>query len=618
MHLSSARRAPYVLGFLVAVGAVVACGDDEADVSSEPQLDGGGSTSGSSGAGSSGGSSSGDVAVPRPDAGPDAAPDSGVASVELYVEGFCTGICSELKAGTTRPIAARVLDAAGAELALPVAWESSNPAVATIDASGVVQGLTEGSVTVRGTAGGVTGALELTILRSAIVRIELTPPHVDLASVGATAAFTAKAFDRFDHWVQNAPIDWYSADPSIGTVSSAGVFTGTGQGHVIVQAGSGNAGGWASVTVVSPISSRPAALFDQVSGGAHHACGVRAGKAYCWGYNYYGQLGNGEAGSDVGIGTPRAVTGGLAFASMAAGEYHSCGITTAGAAYCWGLGGTGELGNGDESVLGSQVPLPVVGGLVFAQLAAGGSHTCGLTTAGALYCWGSDLSGAVGLGLGEKYFAPQAVTPNARYTDVVTGLDHTCALRTDHTVACWGSNSSGAVGVGAAEGASVLVPTDLPGGRHFTSIDSYGTHTCGVEDDQSIWCWGRNDTGQAGNGTTTDNLVPVKLESTATFARVTTGAHHTCALTIAGQTLCTGDGGWGQLGAGQLDFANRLQPVVGGLVFVDLEAGSHFTCGRLPSGATYCWGASSSGQLGGGYVGGEILSTVPNPVVAAQ
>lgn len=552
----------------------------------------------------------------RPD-GSDAAPDSGVATVEIYIDAFCPFSCSEFEVGASQILSARVLAADGSELSgVPVVWESADPAIATVDQAGKAIGVAAGTVQARGVAGGVTGTIELSILPSPITRVEIAPADTQLAAIGDSATFSAKAYNRLDQLVPDATFEWFVSDPNLGTIDQGGVFTGTAQGLGIVQAASGTAAGWAKVTVVGPIATRPATAFDQLSGGAHHGCGVQAGVAYCWGYNYFGQLGNGEAGSVDGIGSPQRVLGGLTFTSIAAGESHTCGIVTGGAAYCWGGGGAGQLGNGDPEVRGSMTPIPVVGGHSFVQLASGGFHTCGLDDHGALYCWGWDGGGSVGTGVDTNYWSPQAITPGTRYLDLVAGLDHTCALQEDHLVKCWGTNTSSAVGNGAPDGTVVPLPTALPGNHHFTSIDSYGTHTCGIEQDGSIWCWGRNDTGQAGNGQSIDASVPVQLDSTETFVQVTTGAHHTCARTQAGATLCTGDGQYGQLGTGMLDFSVRVVPVIGGLTFVDIEAGSHFTCGRLASKATYCWGASSTGQLGGGYAGPAILSTVPSPVAA--
>ncbi len=138
--------------------------------------------------------------------------------------------------------------------------------------------------------------------------------------------------------------------------------------------------------------------FASVSAGYVHDCGVTtAGGAYCWGENYYGELGDGTTTNST---TPVPVTGGLTFASVSAGGDHTCGVTTAGAAYCWGMNTLGELGIGTStgpeqcenggSYACSTVPVAVAGGLTFQSLSVGGNGTCGVTTTSAPYCWGDN------------------------------------------------------------------------------------------------------------------------------------------------------------------------------------------------------------------------------------
>jgi alpha-tubulin suppressor-like RCC1 family protein len=137
-------------------------------------------------------------------------------------------------------------------------------------------------------------------------------------------------------------------------------------------------------------------VFNQISAGYFFICGVTtSGVGYCWGNNEAGQLGN---GSDRDSDTPVPVSGGLKFKSLSAAVGgHACGVATSGAAYCWGLNDSGQLGNGTRK--GSRVPVPVLGGLTFVSISAGHFHTCGVTTDGELYCWGAEGSG---LGVGNK------------------------------------------------------------------------------------------------------------------------------------------------------------------------------------------------------------------------
>ena len=196
-----------------------------------------------------------------------------------------------------------------------------------------------------------------------------------------------------------------------------------------------------------------------VSAGSIHNCGVTtAGAAYCWGWNGFGQLGN---GTNTKSNVPVAVTGGLTFQSVSAGSIHSCGVTTAGAAYCWGNNGHGgQLGNGTNTK--SNVPVAVTGGLTFQSVSAGSIHSCGVTTAGAAYCWGNNgHGGQLGNGTNTKSNVPVAVTGGLTFQSVSAGLQHSCGVTTAGTAYCWGENKHGRFGNGTETNSNVPVLVDL-------------------------------------------------------------------------------------------------------------------------------------------------------------
>ena len=329
-----------------------------------------------------------------------------------------------------------------------------------------------------------------------------------------------------------------------------------------------------------------------VSAGDNHSCGVTtAGAAYCWGANRFGQLGDGtETTSDV----PVAVTGGHTFQSVSAGDDHSCGVTTAGAAYCWGANRFGQLGDGTDRrslpvrLTISNVPVAVTGGHTFQSVSAGLVYSCGVTTAGAAYCWGDNFSGQLGDGtetISSK--VPVAVTGGhtltgwrrylKRLSRAITGRDpewsdpgtfqsvsagsfHSCGVTTAGAAYCWGANRFGQLGDGTETTSDV--PVAVTGGHTFQSVSAGDNHSCGVTTAGAAYCWGANRSGQLGDSTETASKVPVAVSGGLTFQSVS--AHgHSCGVTTGGTAYCWGSNEEGRLGDGTLTDSNvpvRVDP----------------------------------------------------------
>ncbi len=302
---------------------------------------------------------------------------------------------------------------------------------------------------------------------------------------------------------------------------------------------------------------------------------------WAWGENSSGQLG---LGNTVGPQTsPQAVAvpSGVSFVSLAAGEGHSCGLTASGAAYCWGHNGFGQLGLGNT--VGPQTsPQAVVmpSGVSFVSLAAGGGHSCGLTPAGAAYCWGYNGSGRLGLGNTTDASSPQAVMMPSEVTfgSLTAGTYHTCGLTPAGAAYCWGHNGFGQLGLGNTVGPQTSPQAVvMPSGVTFGSLTAGRYHSCGLTSAGAAYCWGYNGLGQLGDGTRVDASSPqaVVMPSGVLFASLTAGLYHTCGLTRAGAAYCWGFNGSGQLGLGTTASPQTLpQPVIGGPVLSALVSGS--------------------------------------------
>ncbi len=346
---------------------------------------------------------------------------------------------------------------------------------------------------------------------------------------------------------------------------------------------------------------------DALAGQATHTCGLTAaGVAYCWGLGASGQLGN---GTDTSSSMPVLVSGGHKFTSIAAGLNHTCGVRADSTALCWGLDDFGQLGN-DLPLASSNVPVLVVGTNRFTSVTAGAHHSCGLRADKAVLCWGRDDQGQLG---NDAAFAgspvPEVVAGSPgtyAFTSVDAGRWHTCGVTTTGAALCWGWDSYGQLGDGGPGGGAggqsglpvVVAGSTAPGGG-LASVGAGSFHTCGLRAaDRRALCWGHNGNGQLGTGGG-DVTSPAPVRGGLTFASLNVGARHTCSITTDGLAACWGLNNYGQLGNGTTNGAGEPVFVTGGLEFLSVSAGEAHTCGLTANGA-YCWGRNDLGQLGNG------------------
>jgi alpha-tubulin suppressor-like RCC1 family protein len=217
----------------------------------------------------------------------------------------------------------------------------------------------------------------------------------------------------------------------------------------------------------TPLAVTGGIVFASLSVGATQVCGLTAaGDAYCWGANGNGQGGNGVSGADLAA--PTAVAGGLHFTTISAGKscfvatncgYHTCALVAAGQAYCWGYNGYGELGNGTTT--GSSVPVAVSGGLTFNSISVGGVHTCGLTTAGKAYCWGWNERGTVGDGTNANRSVPTAVAGSLVFAQLEVNANLTCGRTAAGAIYCWGNNAFEQLGAGLSSSLDINAPVGI-------------------------------------------------------------------------------------------------------------------------------------------------------------
>ena len=357
------------------------------------------------------------------------------------------------------------------------------------------------------------------------------------------------------------------------------------------------------------------AAATSISTGDAHTCALTSvGTVYCWGSNQYGQLGNGNTTNFTAPVKVIGLSGPVS--ALAAGRGHSCALTNAGAVQCWGQNNYGQLGNGNLTDSTSPVTVNGLSNPVTA-LAAGYGHTCALTVAGEIQCWGDNGHGELGNGSNSNSSSPLTVIGlSGLATALAVKHGDTCALISAAAVQCWGAGSDGQLGNGSSGVNAIVNPTPVTViglGSPVLGLATGHAHTCALTGAGAAQCWGYNFYGELGNGRSgvgTDSATPVLVAGLGGLATaVAAGSGHTCVTTSAGIVQCWGYNQQGQLGNGSV--TNSAVPVaVIGLSgpVTALAAGAYNTCALTSAGAVQCWGYNLEGELGNG-----SLSNTPRP-----
>jgi alpha-tubulin suppressor-like RCC1 family protein len=333
-----------------------------------------------------------------------------------------------------------------------------------------------------------------------------------------------------------------------------------------------------------------------IATGVFHTCAVTtAGVPMCWGDNQFGQLGDGTSGNNRYM--PMAVSGLTGVAAMAAGAGHTCALTTAGTVYCWGSNSRGELGDG--TTVDKITPVPVSGLTGVAAIAADWYYTCALTTTGGAYCWGDNYKGQLGDGTTNDKTTPVAVIGlGSGVAAIATGVDHACALTLAGAAKCWGYNHFGQLGDGTnTDSTTPVTVSGLSSG--VAAITAGDGHTCAVTTSGAIKCWGYNGEGELGIGTTSfGSTIPVAVSGlTSGVTAIAAGDNHTCAVTTAGAAYCWGQNNSYQSG-GSLPVITLPAEVYALYNVVAISARGLHTCALTTAGRVVCWGYNGYGQVG--------------------
>lgn len=589
-------------------------------------------------------------------------------------------------------------------------WESSNPAVVTVNATtGLVTAVANGAATITAHAGAVSGSTSVIVLQ-APVSVTIVPPTDTLRSLGATAQYTTVVKDAGGSAIAAAAVNWTSTNAAVVTFDVNGLATAVSNGSVYVQARSngvvdsvplavhqridptkstisvvrpllfvhdtvratlqardalnhpltfggaaivfspqggssvgtfrsvvdnqngtysadfvgvslgtpltiGASTDGAPVTSLLPtmrvvgftrIAAAGATLHGAVTTTGGFTCGIiTTGDMYCWGISWFGVRGNGSLGTLTPGPTATVVSGSHQWTDVTAGRWYVCAAASGEGGYCWGSGGSGELGNGISghgSADNVSIPTPITGGGTIGTVSIGGVNGgCAVTLTKSAMCWGAGVWGRLGNGSETDTNVPVAVSGGLSFDALSTSFSGTCGISAGSAY-CWGIYSILGLGASSApDTCSVTVacartPFAVSGGLVFRPIMALdGNVACAVGTDDKAYCWGSGFVGNGSMGAAAPTPVSGGLSFTS-LASAGDSGH--CGIAAGGAAYCWGQNSNGRFGNGTTSDATVPTAVNGGHAFTQLSMSMDHTCGVATDGNAWCWGGNDMGELG--------------------
>lgn len=436
-----------------------------------------------------------------------------------------------LSRGDTVRLRAAVMLRSGSVLTdVKLAWQSSDPAVAVVDATGLVFATGYGTATITASAG-KTATAQVVVIPAFPADTVANRVATDMAgTVAVGGETTCVRTDRLRIFCSGENFDGELGSAGRDTVCSDAY----GQANTLNE--------MIPCSLVPLRIDAPLRLASVVLGEDHGCALDPAGTAICWGRSDSGQVGNGRAGTKV---PPTLVSSVHRFRSLTAGFAHTCGIATNGGAWCWGLDAHGQLG-GERLAAWSTTPIPVDGGRSdWAQLAAGDRHTCGITTGGQAFCWGDGAAGQLGNGTRLGSLKPVAVLGGLSFSAIAAGEDFSCGIVQEGSAYCWGAGGDSQLGRASVDSSTSPVP--VTAGAGFTAIAAGGRLACGLRSGVVV-CWGSYDLRR--QGWEVAGKTPTPVPAAPPFARIEVGRRHACGVTEAGEAHCWGSNVFGPFGDG--------------------------------------------------------------------
>lgn len=549
-----------------------------------------------------------------------------------------------LASGAATALTAATLDAKGGVLTNRViTWSSSDESIATVNMSGVVTaGINRtggpAEVSITASSEGKTGIAAVSVTPVPVGKVIIRPDSLVLEP-GRVAQLTLQVQDATGANLTGRSITWRSLDTTVAKVNISGQvttvsYTGPEQRVTRIIATTENVSDTLTVTVPAIPVHSVSVNIDSVTLLVHDTIDVIV--------KYYSQqneeLTNRQAtisaldtavarthqshrvsGKNVGI-TNVIVTSGAAadtilvdvvkWLALAAGGEHTCAISSRKIAYCWGWNSNGQIGNSETSDVNK--PTRVNTQILFSSITVGTNHTCGISTDANAYCWGANTYGQLGDSSVDQKTSPTRVATPIQFRHISAGEAHTCGVSADSVSYCWGNNTSGELGINNQTSSTTAKRVLFPASRRITSIEARNQHTCAIAEGGQAYCWGLNSYASLGLGEDFhgNRNVPMLVATPTRFTTLMPRGHwHSCATTSGGHAECWGlnwVGALGNPGAGNQS-ATPL-PIQGGYAWKSLAGGGghlvggrNHTCGVTTTGNLYCWGDNSFGQGGDGF-----------------
>ena len=323
----------------------------------------------------------------------------------------------------------------------------------------------------------------------------------------------------------------------------------------------------------TPIPIGSVSPWAQVSDGVYDTVAIKTdGTLWAWGYNAFGELGDGATTQES---SPEQIGAATNWGQVSAGWYHTVAIKTNGTLWAWGDNSYGELGDGTwgPATCGtfscSKIPIQIGTASNWTQVSAGDGHTVAIKTNGTLWAWGDNSYGELGDGTTTPESNPEQIGTATNWAQVSAGSGWTVAIKTNGTLWAWGGNELGQVGrpttgpdscAGPPSEPCSKIPIQIGSGGYWAQVSAGGGHAVALKEGGSLWTWGDNGDGELGNGNDTGpdgcsggfacSTAPIRIGTATDWAQVSAGAYQTLGIKTDGTLWAWGDNSYGELGDG--------------------------------------------------------------------